>query len=341
MSSRRARQGGICRLCMEPYEAGAWVYFQPRTRSNATHIDCERKARTERRTQQPATPAVPASSTHVAHYDSIDAMLVDANAPHPSNATNWSERKHVGGAAVRRGTVSVRTWTGVDTIAECDRLIASAQWPEGAAMVRSLADSLLDIAPPVNVKRRRVWADQGDSFDLHRAYSGRLDAAWQRTKRQSARAPRPVRIVLDANHTFRADAANLQWAGAAVVALSDLLTESGYSPEIILGFSHIAASPERERVQCTLQVKSPLMPLDINALAATVALPGFVRQVMYQLIVHFAPHIRDALSWPQELPTEAGDIVARTAQIVSEQEARAWIESAIAKVNRTDEQAAA
>lgn len=352
MSTRHANSAGTCPTCRQRYEAGAFVRFEYKRRTGGEHLDCYRARRQKEREQraqapqqsaQPAQPRQPSPGDVSVTFDSLAPLADLAKRPHPQSIRKWTELHTMRGSSPACAVgQTMEHWLGVESFETARKFIDSAQWPEGAAMVRKLADSLLEIAPPVSVKRRRVWADHGDSFDIHRAYAGRLDAAWQRAMRQQSRAPRPVRVVIEPNHTWTFKAANLQWAGAAAVALSDLLTEAGYSVEIVMRKRSRMDTPKCEIFEMTAQVKSPLMPLDINALAATVALPAFVRMVVYSAMCHYFPNIGGSLCFPQSMQHEPDDIVAQTAVIGEQAAAEAWIRNAIAKANgRIGEQAAA
>lgn len=204
------------------------------------------------------------------HFDSIgDFFAWGAKRPtRPHNAKEWD----------RMGSNRGAGWLGVDSVAAVQALVRDG-WPEG---VQRTMDALKDIEGPlhpIDVRRRRVWTDQGDSLDIHRVYSGSLDTAWQRTKRRTVRATRNVRLICNVNANAGINAVTqMFWRGAAALKIADELTKAGYNVEIVAALASTSMAMVRP-LNCTVTVvvKEYASPLDLNTLATALCLGGFAR----------------------------------------------------------------
>lgn len=167
-------------------------------------------------------------------------------------------------------------WVGADTPQEAADRVTKG-WPEGARRVfEKLQD--LEVPAPTSVRRRMVRADQGDELDIHSVYRGDLDHAWTSRKRKHTRTKLTVRIVAQTNLLADMSANELFWRGAAVVKLSDALTEAGYNVEIIGALaSRKVDRNENIDFLCTFPLKEASMPLDTEQLAGVICNAGFHR----------------------------------------------------------------
>lgn len=172
------------------------------------------------------------------------------------------------------------TWFGVADRQTAEAICKAGSWPAGMSrMERELAG--FEAPAARSVKRRQVWADQGDSLDIHRVNSGQLDVAWQRTSRRSARSSRNIIICFPLMISSMHHADKLFWCGAAALKLTDLLTTAGYSVTLI--GTH-GTTNRGYTSHDSLIVKAAEAPLDIEALVVTVAFPGFVRTAGFRAI---------------------------------------------------------
>jgi hypothetical protein len=155
-------------------------------------------------------------------------------------------------------------------------------WPEGVELINRLQDT--ELAPPQSTKRVRVRADQGDALDIHAVYRGHLDTAWEKTRRQHRRAPTVVRIVaMIAGHHMQ-DPEQFFYRGAAAAKLTDMLTEAGYSVEVLTACVAESIGDGRTKPDyChTMVLKQSNAPLDLSNIAAVLCQQGFVRYFMFR-----------------------------------------------------------
>lgn len=243
-----------------------------------------------------------------------------------------------------------REWLGVEDAAAVRHAMTHG-WPEGVKRMREALDQMQQIPAPVNTRRRRVWTDQGDSVDIHRVNSGRLDVAWQRCQRRTSSAVRTVRLMANILDNCNAKASETFWRGAAVLKLADLLTEAGYSVEIAGAFSSVTYDDRRgNRMLDSITVKAASAPLDVDALAATLCLTGFARVYGFMGVIsaadHFGRNVHGGLGQANTplakalRASEQGADLFITPNINNAATARAWVEEVIASMDVQSQRAA-
>lgn len=150
-------------------------------------------------------------------------------------------------------------------------------WDEGR---KALLEAINAVTPPspVNIKRRPVWADQGDEIDMQRVWSGQLDQAWRRTTKNNVGASRRnITVTVDAIAQGDAKAETMFWRGAAAVVLADVLTSAGYAVQMVTAFR--GSVPGGNEVSVRVVVKPYAQMFDLASAAAGMALPGFFRGI--------------------------------------------------------------
>jgi hypothetical protein len=182
-------------------------------------------------------------------------------------------------SAIDGHTHDALSWFGAASGLESLRLIREG-WADGATKMRAFVSGLQANAP-ANLKRRRVRADQGDEFDIHRAYSGGLDRAWSTTRRRKSGGTKAVQIAVEAGGLSTVPASTFFWRGAAALVIADALTEAGYSVELWTVAAALYATTGSTAHQCAVKVKAADMPVDIASLAATLCLAGFHRAAIF------------------------------------------------------------
>ena len=168
-------------------------------------------------------------------------------------------------------------WLGPDnpTIAQAvDRVLHG--WKEGAEKVRHHL-AAIEINAPVSVKRKRKRSDQGDDLDIHAVYRGDLEHAWTKRQRSHTRARRTVRIVAQCNLLANTNADELFWRGAAVCKLVDVLSDAGYSVEVIGAIASVRIDHHEHAWLLTFPLKEAESPLDMEQLAGIACNSGFHR----------------------------------------------------------------
>ena len=233
--------------------------------------------------------------------------------------------------------------------------LAAHGWPEGVERIRESLDNLGEIIAPVSIRRRRVWADQGDAVDMGKVWAGNCESAWSRTARLTTRAPAVVTIWIPLSISYKAAADALFWRGAALVAVADALTTAGYSvginaykhdPVCVKLRSNSTKKQRGDIVDIVTTVKAPDAPLDVSTLAACVANPCFIRGLSYAATIRAAceggQKIMHGLAWPSEndppyMPaTDIGGLHFATTQ----EAARRWCNETLARFGSDNRMAA-
>lgn len=167
--------------------------------------------------------------------------------------------------------------------------VCASGWTAGLNKIYRAVGQVGGDIVPISLKRRIVRSDTGDNYDIHRAMSGGLDRSWdshKRQKRVAGGAQITIAVSIGQNSGTHANAAF--WRGAAAVRLADLMTEAGYQVQVIGYSSTFDAFETGTPHQLTLiEVKAASDPLDLTALATSVALAGFYRHFcLWQLHSH-------------------------------------------------------
>lgn len=138
-----------------------------------------------------------------------------------------------------------------------------------------------------NVRRRRTRAAFGDSLDIHRVLAGDLDKAWDTTVRvrSSDTGMNNVTVLLESGTPWYITSEQAFWRGATAVALSDMLSSSGRSVELLLCKSaYDFFELDSSRLVCaSIQIKDFESPLDLGKVAITTSI-GFHRTLVYKAL---------------------------------------------------------
>lgn len=154
--------------------------------------------------------------------------------------------------------------------------ILESGWAEGVEKMRKLerASAAFDFPPPVSIKRRQVWSDDGDDLDSDRYYAGRFEDMWRGAKRRVVMTQQVISLIVPWGGISNVSADELQYNGLAVMLLSDILEEAGYSTEIIGASGVTLGGPHVLRY---VVAKRPGEPLQLDVIAATLAHPAVFR----------------------------------------------------------------
>lgn len=126
-------------------------------------------------------------------------------------------------------------WIGRDDIKGYDALwsACSSPWKEGMdLMAAAQAEIAKERMPtPHSFVRKQVWAEQGDHYDLDRHRAGA--EPWRTTQRTKRPAKQVVTLYCKTGGHCSTTGPQLVRAGAAAVALSNVLEAAGYVVEIV------------------------------------------------------------------------------------------------------------
>lgn len=121
---------------------------------------------------------------------------------------------------------------GVGSEAEA-RAVLTNGYSDGAKLCTDLAREIEEELPPPKSRRRtRKWNDDGDEISYERLVQGR--EPWLSSHRQLRSACGLVEVVSSWGADCSASQDQLQWSGAASLALCDLLERADYSTELAL-----------------------------------------------------------------------------------------------------------
>jgi hypothetical protein len=184
--------------------------------------------------------------------------------------------------------------------------------------------------------RRRGLAD-GDEMDADR-FLARNPMLWEKMERVP-RSSRTITIACEVGALGGVRREQTLPRGAAVVALADWLSRSGYSVEIkaVWHSSGIYARDDSATGIGIITVKPARAPLDVAAIATSCCEIAFARCVLLRSrIIHAARRVSSGLGSTCPVPECAlkalGIDVTAPSSILSEQAAIDWLEATVAKL---------
>ena len=294
-------------------------------------------------------PVALEGATRIAEFNSLSEYVAAAAVPAElHNARSQSEYLEPSARDEAWHGIAADEATGEGQVALVARMLREG-WPRGLEMLEDFARDMTPPAPPVNMRRRRSWGDQGDGVDMGRVWSGDLSRAWSRTARATARAPRNYTIHINPSQPWFEDSGRMVWRSVAGLVLADMLTTAGYSVEIRLtvGTARAVSKASPAALLHSVIVKPAGAPLDLQTLAA-VAHPLMVRAVDFSLRhrsvgdnlladnVGFAARAQDIA--PEWFARHAGAFVGL--DVEDAHTARAWIAARLAELDSPDTLAA-
>jgi hypothetical protein len=170
-------------------------------------------------------------------------------------------------------------WFGMPSLSAL-RYAVEHSWPEG---LQKIEENMREVHVPAVgcIKRRRVRRDFGDHVDIHRVYAGDLNRAWLATERriQHGLGRDHVTILVANCGSASRSLSQMFWRGAAASALARMFESSGRRVQIV-GFMYSKGTyrkAPRGYNAVSFVLKEYDAPLDLNRVAATTALAGFLR----------------------------------------------------------------
>lgn len=258
-------------------------------------------------------------------YGSIAEYRADAmSAPGTKHNRQFIEN-YINDVDTRRG------WFG-DIPSYAYALAALDSWQEGASLVSSTAAAVqADIPPPKSITRRIRKADQGDDLVMEDVYAGRLDTAWRIAKRDHI-ATRSREVWISACMGIDSGTCGdvLMWRGVAVLVLADLLSLAGYSVGVLSKTEQSHSHEGNWTPRIEVEIKSPLAPLDVQALAGSLVNPGFYRVLYWHWCASRPINLTRGLGVPKDYETPGA--IGGLTEVSNRKSAIQWIKSAIAGI---------
>lgn len=232
-------------------------------------------------------------------------------------------------------------WGAGDTAEEVRDLIAHG-WKDGVNRMLDAMGKFGGEFHATSIKRQIIRGDYGDELDIHRVYSGSLGDAWTRRKRQRKVSPSIVTIGCNLAINGSQSPDELFWRGAAVLRLADVLTEAGYSVEIVAWLKSCGTTESGKDIEQVIRIKESSDPLDLNSVASTLCLAGFLRLNMFQNYAKLEERVSYGLGKPEYdyVPAEYKSCVHADGKITSQRDAEQWLKTAIAKFSNEYQEAA-
>lgn len=213
------------------------------------------------------------NSKSIHFYDSITEFAADTKTPHENHKETWE--RYEGYDSEFRGATATETRKRVEK-----------GWPEAIRKIDKLSDKIAVDLVAKTRKRKKKRGDFGEEYDLHRAYSGSYETAWDRLEKRQVTGPSNLTIVSDLTISAWTKHEELFWRGAASVALVDILENAGYQVEVLTVFCGTNDHSDMERkdrpTACQIVTKRHDMPLDKESLAGAICCPGFLRLYAFQ-----------------------------------------------------------
>ncbi len=268
------------------------------------------------------------------HFDSLSACVDDTRRPFNRSANN----RLFNFTVVNRHESP--SWFGVEGGSPAvANMVEFTGYPEGGRMISAMSDSLQASLPPaLGIRRKKRRADSGDEYDVHAAMRGAHDRAWIQSHREMRHGLGVVRIIVDICADAGTHATALSWRGVAGITLCTILRQAGYSVEIVAAMG-VNNAFKRETLLWTCVVNSRHGSVDIDSLAAVLALPGFFRTYGFAGIIRAADNFKaDANSrLGRSVPVSniyepRGDCIELIVpnEVLDEDKARDWINESIA-----------
>jgi len=175
----------------------------------------------------------PSSTSLVSGSVADMAALLDvANIPE-HNHDRW--RGNVADLANASGSFRETAYGGIASITEAQDIFERQGWQTGADRARAEIPSLSlgDFAPEaVAMKRRRTFADAGDTVRVEAAMAGNWDQAYETRTKKATRQPVTLSVGCAFGGPGEITHEEMFWTGLQMAALCDVLEGAGWRIEL-------------------------------------------------------------------------------------------------------------
>ena len=128
-----------------------------------------------------------------------------------------------------------RQFGNVASFEDAARILMTDGWQSGLVRARAEIPTLplADLVPEaVAMKRRRVFAEDGDTLRVESALAGNWDRAWETRARRATRQPVTLSIGCGFGNNGGVSHDEMFWCGLQMAALVDLLEGAGFRIEL-------------------------------------------------------------------------------------------------------------
>lgn len=232
------------------------------------------------------------SFNHLQVFDSVEEMIVECGKAVPNRI--------VDGASLHQGS-----WVGRNFASWQEVYSAARQpWDEGVEVVERMVTELESVGLPKPKSRKRKLRyseDDGDELDYDRLRTGQ--AFWHRSRRESMQGPQTVTLMADISTQSGVDHENVLWRGAAAIAITKVLEDTGFRVELWAVRCATKYDRQGKGTVTGINLKRASDPLDVATLVTAVS-GWFFRSAIFKAeTIHTAP-ANDTLGYPR-LPTSA------------------------------------
>lgn len=159
-------------------------------------------------------------------------------------------------------------------------LLHAQTFPQGVAEFEAALNGI-SVPAPRSRRRKPRMAAEGDDLDLGRVWDGDLEHAWRRCERAVVVGPSRVLIAVNLSAPFNTPAEDIGRRGIAALALTQRLTEAGYTVELVGVRDSDMSTGTPVRYTATVVVKAAAEEVDIHKTASLLYSALIARGVLF------------------------------------------------------------
>ncbi len=174
-------------------------------------------------------------------------------------------------------------------------------WKEGSDRLKDLVKKVSGLVPaPIDRKRKPTWADDGDTLDVDRALAGQWDTAYRVATRKWSPGPTVIDLCVSWEAVCFRTQEEFFWSGAAMLAVTDLLEEAGYSVRIT-ACNAVYGANKADLFLGTVVIKDAGEPLRLDGLAGIACHVGVYRTFGFRHALNSPFEIGENMGYPKAL----------------------------------------
>lgn len=223
-------------------------------------------------------------AAHVHVFDSVSDMVEQSNAPAHAAQDPSNVRR-----ILKRGAGDSWTYGELKDGATYDHAMLTG-WHAALPRVEALAARVsAHVATPLDVRRKLRKGPEGDELDIHAVNAGNLHKAWSARRRTMARAPAPIRVLVNVVYNSASDGEDFFWRGAVALALVRALRKKGYRTAIsgigLLVSPYTATARKGLDYVARFDALRYGEAIDTGRLAAVLCSPAMLRHTIFRTVL--------------------------------------------------------